>query len=290
MSHVKRNQRPGKTQTGLLNYRDYLQSWNFGHSKYRYYTIPEANNKSVDQTAFVVRIWHKKIFSCRGWFDMRYKPSSVVNHLGFIFTFKLMIFEARHDKTNKISVRPAKTQISLGIRPVWSESSLSAWWKLGSLTTHYFAGRTVTLLFCHVAAHFSDDFFFPSQPWLNLKFDCISCRFFAFLSVLSFVFLLETTSDWPIPWNVRMSWIHCSIVVISNSLFIRFLLFNFLFVLFTITLVALYGEGVVRVAFPLGFYSWATSWENLFCHMRTTSAQISLRIRAVWSAPLLFAA
>ena len=26
--------------------------------------------------------------------------------------------EPRHDKTNKVSVRPAKTQISLGIRPV----------------------------------------------------------------------------------------------------------------------------------------------------------------------------
>ena len=73
-------------------------------------------------------------------------------------------FEPRHDKTNKLSVRPAKTQISLGIRPVWSESSLSAWRKLGSLATHWahsecsdqsgrrprliwvFAGRTVTLL------------------------------------------------------------------------------------------------------------------------------------------------
>ena len=32
---------------------------------------------------------------------------------------------------------PAKTQISLGIRPVWSESSLSAWRKLGSLVTHW---------------------------------------------------------------------------------------------------------------------------------------------------------
>ena len=32
-------------------------------------------------------------------------------------------------------VRPAKTQISLGFRPVWSESSLSAWRKLGSLAT-----------------------------------------------------------------------------------------------------------------------------------------------------------
>ena len=36
------------------------------------------------------------------------------------------ISEPRYDKTNKTSVRPAKIQISLGIRPVWSESSLSA--------------------------------------------------------------------------------------------------------------------------------------------------------------------
>ena len=36
--------------------------------------------------------------------------------------------EPRHYKTNKRSVRPAKTQISLGIRPVWSESLLYAQW------------------------------------------------------------------------------------------------------------------------------------------------------------------
>ena len=35
-------------------------------------------------------------------------------------------YEPRHNKTNKLSVRPAKTQISLGIYPVWSESSLYA--------------------------------------------------------------------------------------------------------------------------------------------------------------------
>ena len=48
-----------------------------------------------------------------------------------------MSYEPRHDKTNKVSVRPVKTQISLGIRPVWPESSLSAWRKLGSLATHW---------------------------------------------------------------------------------------------------------------------------------------------------------
>ena len=30
--------------------------------------------------------------------------------------------------------------------------------------------------------------------------------------------------------------------------------------------------------------------KTYLCHMRTTKAQISLRIHAVWSAPLLFAA
>ena len=34
----------------------------------------------------------------------------------------------QHDKTNKMSVRPAKTQISLGIRPAWSESLLCTQW------------------------------------------------------------------------------------------------------------------------------------------------------------------
>ena len=61
-------------------------------------------------------------------------------------------------------MRPAKTQINLGIRPVLSESSLSAWRKLGFLATHWahsedsyqtgrmprlicvFAGRTVIVL------------------------------------------------------------------------------------------------------------------------------------------------
>ena len=63
-----------------------------------------------------------------------------------------------------MNVRPAKTQISLGIRPVWSESSLCAQWVAKDPRFLYadsedsdqtgrmprliwdFAGRTVTLL------------------------------------------------------------------------------------------------------------------------------------------------
>ena len=46
-------------------------------------------------------------------------------------------YEPLHDETNKITVRPVKIQISLDIRPVWSESSLSTWRKRGSLATHW---------------------------------------------------------------------------------------------------------------------------------------------------------
>ena len=91
---------------------------------------------------------------------------TVCHSVCIFWTHCLMVkpHEPRHDKTNKVSVRPAKTQISLGICPVWSESSLSAWRNLGSLATHWahsedsdqtgrmprliwvFAGRTLTLL------------------------------------------------------------------------------------------------------------------------------------------------
>ena len=43
----------------------------------------------------------------------------------------------RMTKLTKWPVRPAKTQISLGIRPLWSESSLSAWRNIGPLTTYW---------------------------------------------------------------------------------------------------------------------------------------------------------
>ena len=62
-------------------------------------------------------------------------------------------------KPTKWHVRPAKTEMSLGIRPVWSESSLSAWRKLGSLATHWAhskdsdqTGRMPRLI-CHRWAH-----------------------------------------------------------------------------------------------------------------------------------------
>ena len=53
------------------------------------------------------------------------EPSLWAYHM-YPFYICWLIFEQPHDKTNKMTVCPAKTQISLGIRPVWSESSLCA--------------------------------------------------------------------------------------------------------------------------------------------------------------------
>ena len=99
----------------------------------------------------------KKIF----W---RFKISTLFKQKGPLAWLGKMISEPPHDKTNKMTVRAAKTQISLGIRPVWSESSLSAWRKLGSLATHWahseYPGWSELSLgahsfcwFCHVVAH-----------------------------------------------------------------------------------------------------------------------------------------
>ena len=107
-------------------------------------------------------------------------------------------------KPTKWHVRPAKTQISLGIRPVWSESSLSAWRKLRSLATHWahsedsdqtgwmprliwvFAGRTghfvgfVTRRFKCLGQllwkmHFkATQIIWPTSSWLE---SLISCNF-----------------------------------------------------------------------------------------------------------------
>ena len=68
-------------------------------------------------------------------FGWDYKPRFCLHDLVASGTFNWnthsefdMLNELPHDKTNKVTMHPAKTQISLGIRPVWSESSLCAQW------------------------------------------------------------------------------------------------------------------------------------------------------------------
>ena len=74
-----------------------------------------------------------------------------LNALPFIFKSDNVIYEPPHDKTNKMIVRPAKTQISLGIRPVWSESSPG--WFESSLCAQWVAKE---LSFLHADSEHSD--------------------------------------------------------------------------------------------------------------------------------------
>ena len=126
------------------------------------------NNKGADQTAwmrrlicaFVVRIWHKTHF-LMAW-------------LNFYSQYRDLLMSRLMTKPTKWPAWPAKTQISLGICQVWSESVLSAWRNLGSLAIHWmhseysvqtgrmprliwvFAGHTVILLVLSWRGSFND--------------------------------------------------------------------------------------------------------------------------------------
>ena len=65
----------------------------------------------------------------RPWSDWADAPAPHCVH-------ETLWFELPRDKTNSVVVCPTKTQINLGIRPVWSEPSLSPWRKIGSIATH----------------------------------------------------------------------------------------------------------------------------------------------------------
>ena len=82
-----------------------------------------------------------------------------------------------------MTVRPAKTQISLGISPVWSESSLCAQWVAKDPSylhadSEYSDQTDLSLRwshmplcwFCHEAAHFLLDFdlyIYCRRPWIH---------------------------------------------------------------------------------------------------------------------------
>ena len=107
------------------------------------------------------------IRSCISWTQYTWVYFLYVRVYMYLGYLGPSVYDPRHDKTSKMAVRPAKTQISLGIRPVWSESSLSAWRSIGSLATHWAhsedsdpTGRMLIRLgahsfcwFCHVVAH-----------------------------------------------------------------------------------------------------------------------------------------
>ena len=63
---------------------------------------------------------------------------SLVGSVLWWWFFLDILYMSQHmTKPTKWLVRPAKTQIRLGIRPVWPETSVSTWRKVGPLATHW---------------------------------------------------------------------------------------------------------------------------------------------------------
>ena len=107
-------------------------------------------------------------------------------------------------------VHPAKTQISLGIRPVWSESLLSAWRKLGSLATHWahsedsdqtgwmprliwvFAGHTVILLVLLWGGSYND----PSKAVIPSVLAKLTCKWCCLSKVCAACYILNQSFCW----------------------------------------------------------------------------------------------
>ena len=144
-----------------------------------YRVVPEGHISQA-QKSYLDLVWKaREILSSKAWHVCgSFIPSSLFTpHLIscaskidstvilFIFyLYDLYTCEPRHDKTNKMAVRPVKTQISLGIRPVWSEASLCAQWVVKDASCRHanskdsdqtgwmprliwvFAGRTAILL------------------------------------------------------------------------------------------------------------------------------------------------
>ena len=131
-----------------------------------------SNNHSVNvkgtlNVNYSTTNWFSRSFyngvTKKWWIYVRFQVRYIISISDVNFTPEAL-YEPRHDKTNKMSVRPAKTQISLGIRPVWSVSSLCAQWVAKDLSflhadsedsdqtgrmpwlTRVFTGRTLILL------------------------------------------------------------------------------------------------------------------------------------------------
>ena len=220
-----------------------------------------------------------------------------------------------------MSVCPAKTQISLGICPVWSESFLSAWRKLGSLAIHrahsedsdqtgriprliwVFPGRTATelVLSCRglifngyevyrkTSKNLDTKKFNYTKIWLIWSNASKQCRRNGKQYRRS-----SDCSSWS-----SLIWVYTVCSVLSVRKF-RNIAVDWKFC----------HEGNYSTSPGLpseakqisqgwnfhfapnnhhGFFFRRESLDN-YCHMHTTKALISLRICTVWSAPLLFVA
>ena len=119
---------------------------------------------------FVVRIWHKTGFFMIWLISLITSTAQKINKTSWLRVRNYSHMSHLMTKPTNCHVRPAKTQISLGIRPVWSESSLSAWRKLWSLATHW--------------AH-SEDWSDSADAQAELRVSWAHCHFVVFFHELA---------------------------------------------------------------------------------------------------------
>ena len=116
--------------------------------------------------------------------------------------------EPPHDKTNKMTAHPAKTQISLGIHPVRSESSLCAQWVAKDSS------------FLHADSEDSDQT--GRMPRLILVFAGRTCHFVGFvmrrLSSSSHSWWTSILADWTIPFPILEYLVHFIFFYRSGSI------------------------------------------------------------------------
>ena len=189
--------------------------------------------------------------------DFYIKKTSGLNHIIYLYihwqVFQIILSRDMTKPTKLVC--PAKTRLSLGIRPVWSESSLSAWRNLWSLATHW--------------VHREDSDQIGQMPRLIWVFaGCtlillvLSCcgSFIHFQILMSAVRQIHVSMAAP-----ALTWlVDTGVSVLPNGREI--------------------SVKLVTVIFE------PRHEKTCFCHVRITKAQISLRIQAFLSVPLLFAA
>ena len=92
--------------------------------KNRWYLL-NSRKSSISEWGFLPK---RRTSEFHRLINSSYNIARVVHQYSRKLRRKLFIFESLRDKTSKMTVLPVKTQICLGIRPVWSESSLCAQW------------------------------------------------------------------------------------------------------------------------------------------------------------------
>ena len=178
-----------------------------------------------------------------------------------------------------MTVCPAKTRISLGIRPVWSESSLCAQWVAKDPS------------FLHADSEDSDQT--GQMPRLIWVFTGRMCHFVGFvMRQLIYICMFFLINEHKLV-ELELTWMILKMNnnTYDNSITVKVkLAFQ--------SFVNQFKKKHTHNSFICcddnsandDFYLGQVMWKCVLCHMRTTKVQISLRIRAVWSAPLLFTA